>query len=548
MRIPISFKNLLDKPIGALFLLSLLSALIYSNTFYSSFHFDDIPQIVDNQKIKNISNFYDFSGTRYIGYLSFALNYKFGGLNVFGYHLVNLLIHIANGFLVYILISLLFKNLQDAFASAPSIAFSSAIIFISHPIQTQSITYIVQRFTSLTAMFYLLAIVCYLKWRLSLLESTRRYLWYAGALLAVVFAMKTKEISFTLPFMILLIELIFFKHFTKQRWVSLIPFLLTLMIIPMSRLDAGVGENESSIIPIRDVIFEHRLYLPTIGWSIVVSSSLLYVMKWLQKGERLDINLLYYLVISVVVLCLSITAHRRNYIWKDEIALWSDVSSKSPRKARARYNLGFSYFNNGNLEKAIEEFQSALKINPYYIDASYSLGNVYLQKGQIEKAAIEYRNTIRLNPMHVEARNNLGVIYLQQGQIDKALEEFKALLIFGNNTPSVHNNIGEAYRLQGRFEDAIRELQIALMLDPNYANAYNSMGLIYKQLEHLNEAIYEFQTALKIKPDLAHAYYNLGDTYLLMGQVNNAINAFEHALKFKPDFSAARKALESLSR
>src|SRR5438045_3911055 len=88
-----------------LFFLSLLTILIYSNTLSASFQYDDISNIVQNPGIRNFSSL-PLSGSRYVGFLSFALNYHFGGLNVSGYHLVNLLIHISNGFLVYSLILL----------------------------------------------------------------------------------------------------------------------------------------------------------------------------------------------------------------------------------------------------------------------------------------------------------------------------------------------------------------------------------------------------------------------------------------------------------
>jgi len=169
----------LPRPLAVLFLLSLLATLIYSNTFSSPFHFDDTPNIVENPQIKDLSNFLGFSGSRAVGFLSFALNYHFNGLDVFGYHLVNLLIHIANGFLVYSLVLLLFKasasdhgsqqlpTLNSQPGAAPWIALVTALLFVSHPIQTQAVTYIVQRFASLVALFYLLTLVCYLKWRLA---------------------------------------------------------------------------------------------------------------------------------------------------------------------------------------------------------------------------------------------------------------------------------------------------------------------------------------------------------------------------------------------
>src|SRR3989338_8070945 len=156
-----------------LIILSLLAGLVYSNSFSVPFHFDDHLNIVENARIKQPASFTDFSGTRYVGFLSFALNYQFGGLNVFGYHLVNLLIHIANVFLVYWLVLLLFRASSSPSPIphspspfAPWIALTTALLFLVHPIQTQAVTYIVQRFASLVTLFYLLAVVCYLKWRL----------------------------------------------------------------------------------------------------------------------------------------------------------------------------------------------------------------------------------------------------------------------------------------------------------------------------------------------------------------------------------------------
>jgi len=109
---PSSFFGPKDFPVSSLavlLLLSLLALLIYSNTFSIPFQFDDADNIVQNPRVKDLANFFALSGSRYVGFLSFALNYSVSGLQVFGYHLVNLIIHLANGFLVYSLVLLLFK-------------------------------------------------------------------------------------------------------------------------------------------------------------------------------------------------------------------------------------------------------------------------------------------------------------------------------------------------------------------------------------------------------------------------------------------------------
>jgi hypothetical protein len=240
------------------FLLIAVTALaIYSNTFFSPFHFDDTGTIVENNKLRDLSNFWPPSGTRYIGFLSFALNYQVGGLEVLGYHLVNILIHIINGFLVWSLVTLTFKTPVMERSSANSklkyfIALTASLIFISHPVQTQAVTYIVQRFASLATFFYLLSLVLFVKWRIS-----HRTIFYPLSILCAVLAMKTKEISFTLPFIVLLYEIMFFGSFVnghmqrrRTRLLYLAPLVLTVLIIPLSLI--GIDK------PLGDVIGEFR--------------------------------------------------------------------------------------------------------------------------------------------------------------------------------------------------------------------------------------------------------------------------------------------------
>ncbi|MBI5874383.1 MAG: hypothetical protein HZB81_00780 [Deltaproteobacteria bacterium] len=153
----------------------LLGFLIYSNVLYGPFIFDDGLFIRDNYQIRNLSIFTDFSGTRYIGFLTFALNYYFGGLNTFGYHLVNIIIHIINAILVYFLVWFTLDRIKPKnpllIAYSDYLPFVVSLIFLVHPIQTQAVSYITQRFESLVTLFFLLSLVLYIKARLSIRDS-----------------------------------------------------------------------------------------------------------------------------------------------------------------------------------------------------------------------------------------------------------------------------------------------------------------------------------------------------------------------------------------
>ena len=255
-------------------LLSLLSiivvgAMVYSNTFNASWHFDDSVVITENWALRDLGGrFADvFKGNRGVGYLTFALNYHFNKLDVTGYHVVNIAIHIVNAILVYFLVMLTMQtpamSKNRLARHAHFLALASGLIFVSHPIQTQAVTYIAQRFTSLAALFYLLSLVLFIKARLKTVQgksflSPLHLVCYCLSLVSAFFAMHTKEISFTLPVVIILYDFFFIDSSIAslgKRIAYLLPFILTLVIIPVNTLDL-FGQGGAK--PLGDVIGEIR--------------------------------------------------------------------------------------------------------------------------------------------------------------------------------------------------------------------------------------------------------------------------------------------------
>jgi hypothetical protein len=229
-------KPLSQRTFTHLILIVILGLIAYSNTFHVPFQFDDITAIVQNPVIKDLSFFTDPSQSRgyghhfgyhtfrsrYIGYLTFALNYHLHGLDVTGYHIVNLLIHFSTSLLVYFLVRLTFKTPffrnSRIMGRSDYIALFTALIFVSHPVQTEAVTYIWQRVASLAAMLYVLSLFMYIKWRLLRYQpnspESRGYFgvksvtYYLISLISSVLAMKTKQTAFTLPVAIALYEFI----------------------------------------------------------------------------------------------------------------------------------------------------------------------------------------------------------------------------------------------------------------------------------------------------------------------------------------------------
>jgi hypothetical protein len=163
---------------------------------------------------------------------------------------------------------------------------------------------------------------------------------------------------------------------------------------------------ESSIIPIIDVIFEHRVYLPSPGVFIAVVSLLL------MGAERLRTRhpkacMAMMLLIAGSVLVLSGVAYARNTVWQSEVTLWQDVTKKSPVKARGYKNLGMHYAFRGEIENAIREYETALKLDPLCVDTHFNLAQQYALAGRLPEAAREYRIALRMNPEDTESRETL---------------------------------------------------------------------------------------------------------------------------------------------
>ncbi|GMR04597.1 MAG: membrane protein [Thermodesulfobacteriota bacterium] len=591
-----------------------LGLLVYSNTFHSPFLFDDIGHILENPSIRDLGNFLNFSGTRYFSFLSFALNYAVGGYDTFGYHLVNIILHVSNAVLLYLIVLNLFKtpvlegDEDRRFAS--DVAFTAALLFVVHPVETQAVTYITQRFATMAAFFYLLSVFLYLKSRLlSRTDNKGRYwLFYVLSFVFALAAQKTKEISFTLPAIIVLVEFVFFSNGERvfKRLARLVPFVLLFAVIPLelflpgivhsgaaapiaekirllqlqdmatlSRSDylltqfrvivtymrlivfpvnlnldydypvyrsffnpavfisflfvAGVFLSgvyllvkglrhrsalyltisfgiiwffvtlsvESSIIPIKDVIFEHRLYLPSAGAFLAISSLYFLLVKKVFKGSKRPYAMA---PVFIVIIVLAFAAHGRNRVWSSGMALWGDVVKKSPNKARGYGNLGRALLDSGKIDEAEKNLLKAVSLDKGSFDAYNNLGIVMLNRERYFDAIRYFKRSVEINPDYDKAFTNMGAAFV-------SLE---------------------------RPREAIDALQRALEINPGIAEAHNNLGLALVMAGMVDSAIEEYNTALKMRPGAAVIYNNLGKALMTAGRYNEAVRAFEKAVTINP--------------
>lgn len=597
----------------------LSTVLAYSNTFGASFQFDDIKTIVLNDRVRDLAALWPPSGSRFLGQLSFALNYRFGALDVFGFHVVNVAIHACNALLVFWLVSAILRTPALRVAEAGRLVrshlpFAASVLFALHPVQTQAVTYVVQRFASLATLFFLLAVASYAQARLSVDADRpariRAACLYGMSIAASVAALKTKEISFTLPLVIAGYEWLFFRH--RTRMVLAIPFfavavlafpldlvthgrsvsdalsdpsrlaaetpdisrstyLLTqsrvvltyvrLVLLPVrqnldydfplshSSTEPGVVvaavllfalagaavfalrrawsteraigvlfffgvawffvtlSVESSLIPIRDVINEHRVYLPSVGAAVALGATLLHVVEYAHF--RAPIAVQAAVAVSMTGLPLGAATYARNSVWHDEVTLWSDVVTKSPNKARGHEALGLAYLSRGEIERAIDEFEVALGTN--------------------DREAIRRELTTRIGPARARDVARIAALYESSGQLDDAIRAYREATCLDPSSAAAHVNLGTAYHARNRLEEAMAEYREAIRLEPGRAAAHIDLGAAHHAQGRLDEAIGEYRRAIQLDPSVAEAHENLATALEAKGDLRAAQNEHREA-------------------
>ncbi len=217
-------------------LIVVAAAIVYSNIYQVPFVFDDFSSIVENPDIRNLSNYTSLKSllmSRKIVWFTFAFNYAIGVLDPFGYHLVNVVIHILAGLVAYGLALVLLRKLSSF--SDPVISYLglfSGLLFVTHPLQTQAVTYTCQRYTSMAALFYMAAVLIYIHARVRTENAgkkegkssfTGRSILYLLSFLCGIIALLSKQNAFTLPGILLLTELLLFDNSWKA-WKRKLPW------------------------------------------------------------------------------------------------------------------------------------------------------------------------------------------------------------------------------------------------------------------------------------------------------------------------------------
>jgi Flp pilus assembly protein TadD len=508
---------------------------------------------------------------RPVAYATFRLHYALDGFRPDGYRLFNIVIHTANAVLLYGFLRVLFRQVAVGAgtlseSSRRFIAITAALLFAAHPMATESVTYIIQRFTSLSTFFYLLTLLLYL--RAGEVYSTRQARWLtAASVVTVLLGMLTKECVFTAPVVAVLIDRLVLGREWKPAIRRALPLLAAMPLIPVlvlltawaqhgqlslhhavyvanskgepiahwhylitqltvlcgylrrlvwpsglnidphwplhrSVLDAAVLGSllvcgliiggaawlwkqrtddlrmrgvflfvlwffvtiavSSGLVPLPDLMAEHRTYLPSLGVFTVVAL----LLDWAR--QRLP-GWMAPTVVTASVLALGVSTFQRNEVWRTPVTLWEDAVAKNPDQFRPWANLASSYG----------------------------------AAGRAEESARCYRKAIELNPTFMPSRMNLAVTLNHLQRFQESLDVSLATIHMKPESatwPDMLQNLGVAYYGLGRFSEAILSLEKAHALAPTQVWMPITIGMCRQSLHQPDEALRWFRKAQALLP------------------------------------------------
>jgi tetratricopeptide (TPR) repeat protein len=602
-----------------------LTCLAYAGTFTAPFLFDDA-EFVKGPSVHTLSWETVRGTTRPLVQLSLALNWAVGGGDPLGFHVVNVAIHALAAAALFGLVrrTLALPSFTARWRdAAPELALATSLVFALHPLQTESVSYVIQRAESLMGLLYLATLYAVVR---GATATTARAAWYAAAIVACALGMLTKPVMVTAPVIALFYDRVFLAGSWRRAWrergvlhaglsatwlvlalllagehesaatagfamrdVSFGEFLrsqpgvvlryLRLVVWPYGLvLDYGwpiaasaaaivppalalaaligaawwavrgspelrflliaflvILAPSSSVVPIRDLAFEHRMYLPLAALAALGIGG-----AWaLLSHGRLGIRRRHALAAAaVIVAALTLLTIVRNRDYASPIAMWSDVTTKRPENPRGWANLAQALMAEHRADEAIAAARRALAVDPSFADAHVHLGHALAERREWREAEAHYAEAVRLNPRSAEAHNNWGALLADQKRYAEAEPHYVEALRLEPGYAEAKNNLGVAVMQRGDYARAAALFDEAIRLSPAYAEPYSNLGNLLTRQGKAAEAVERYVRALALKPAYAEVHFNLALALSQLGRREEAAAHAREALRLRPDLAS----------
>ncbi len=505
--------------------------------------------------------------------------------NPTGFHIVNILLHIANALLVW----LICRRLGFAWA------FFAGAVFALHPVGVESVAWITERKNVLSGLFYMLALLSYLRF-----DKSKRKLFYFTALGCFVFALLSKTVTCSLPAILLLILWLRHRRLAWSDLLRLIPFfavgaLFGLFTAYLEHYRVGAVGAEWEIAFWRRCVIAGQaifFYASKLLWPV----NLTFIYPRWNPDEFSPLHLLW--PAAAIALTVLLWSRRKAIGWAPLIAWAAFIITLFPALGFINvYPFRFSFVADHfqylasiffiallvglghSLYKSLctrgfkvltlssvrvilssivllllgyltyaqalmyEDVESLWKTtihrNPKAWIAWSNRGALYLSRGDYEQTIRDSNEAIRLNPKVADAYNNRGGAYASKGDYKQAIQDFDKAIELDYNQPQAYYNRASAYLDKGKYNHAIRDFDKAIKLNPGFAMAYNNRGIVYSHKGEYKQAIGDYSKAIELNPSYADVCYNRGVVYRLKGAYDLAIRDLNRAIELDPSHAKA---------
>jgi tetratricopeptide (TPR) repeat protein len=534
-----------------LLLILLVTSVIYFQTLKHDFvNWDDATYIQNNELIKDLSvegikknfNTPEVNSTYIpITIFTWAIDYKIGGGNSFQYHFTNLIFHLMNIVLVFVLISKLFKNKR--------IPIVVSMLFAFHPMNVEVVSWLSARKDLVYVFFFLLSVISYTTWR-----KTTNNRFYILALAMFLLSLFSKGAAITLPFVLILIDYLF-NQLSKKSLLNKIPFFALSLLFGIIGLsgqnNTGATTNLTdlsiinrvangftnyltfivkSLFPVKISPFHPQLFTSNTDFPTYLYISiplfilgLVFLYKKFKNNKQVIFGMMFFLITILPViqfLSFGMAQYGERYAYLPYIGLFVIIALvfnkiiEKKKTKRVTYLVVISYI-------------------IFLVVVSYNNTKAW-KNGETLWTAVIHKYT--------EAQigyNNKADFYRKQGQIDKAIELYNDAILIADKPYLSYNQLGFLYNNQRKYDLAIQVLNKSISINGNYAGSYLNRGVSNLNIGRLDLALADFNKTLSVNPNVNAAYYNRGYTYKMKGDIELALNDFlEYVLYDKQNYRA----------
>ncbi len=550
--------------------LAVAGILVYLNALPAPFVLDDQPWILLNPRIRDLGNFIEIltATNRPVLELTLALNYAIGGNNPAVYHATNIAIHVPAGFVLYGLVrrTLLLPVFQERFKrSAIGLAATISLLWLVHPMNTQAVTYTIQRGESLMGLCYLLTI-----YGLARYATSKNLLWAVIAVVACWIGAGVKEVIATAPLLALLYDHTFlqssWKQIIRQRgWFYLA---LCLMWVPLAWMlsrglggndtSAGLGMQEQMLSPLTYLLSQPQIILeiylrkvfwpvplvfdyawvpaipedtpPDQWWALFLQNvlwqgvllSFLFVLSWIGVARRAwwgFTGIAFFLILapaSSFMPIADLAVEHRMYLPLIPVIILVVV--------------GVHWI----LDKCVPA-RSTVFGSLLALIAACSLGLQTVARNYDYQSRITlWSSVVEARPNNARAWHNLAVALNEEGHWDQAIACYEKVLEIIPTFSEAHYGLGTIHLEHGNYDSAIHHLRLAIQQRPEDAAYHAQLGKALMLDLQLDEADATLQHAIELNPDYGRAYEYLGLLRLAQKKPEEAVEWFRRGIEHDP--------------